>query len=1645
MSISPQSALSWLSDEALKLLQEMSEETHRFDATSSEQTLKAHRDCLKKLHAIVGAFDVANCHTLVKYCQLFEGYLLQLDMALPSFCMDAAERVREFTATFGNFLSLKRKKNTLSEISLFSHYKKIAESTNVLVHPSDLWFANAQTNVVSTLLSPEVTLQLRNLSFARQESQTLFDGELEDQDLHMLRVVRSKDAISCDHLKQICDRLIVAAKDDCEILFGSLLWTLISSLREGEIELDLYVKRAMLGSLNWLKGRALDESQTKNLAFFAYIAWQKTHAMNAEASPVSRYETMLHRLGQSANWQIEDGVDYTTFNFTKINSEQIEKLDHYLERVLQSWSKICAPELSQADRELNAKALASSIEDCTSKLAVSYPSSVPLSIELKSDGLLKIAISTRSEQIEVATVLMTLRAVLQEAVTNSQAQTERYLDDLAKRLQRLLQGDGVAPAQAWMVELQQRQVWSDTSKQVVDDLKQKLVHVESSLTLYWSQSKNRSLLGAIPEELQQLGLTAQSLQLDDFAKTAKVLQNDLDAMQTADESDIPQLQRHFTANLAAMALMLDLYDQNASEASQSFQLDEKSQMLEFVTETRASPVASETETVVGISLEQIFLEEARDLVSQAKHAVLKLEQEPGLIEELITLRRSFHTLKGGARVGNFNEFAESAWLLEQCLNTRLSEHLPASNAFLAVCAKWLEKMEAWVSASADSVWNHDELAHDLLALNQTIDHTQLPSDWLDLPAAVVPEPLETIKSEEELYKVVGDLKFSHALYNAYLNETDEWSRQLEVAMSEWAVDDTQPIPVQSQTWAHALAGSSATVGFYALANFAKLVEKLIDRVIDENFRSPTLTHVLAQAAQEMSRVLHQFAAGFLKIPDEDMAKNLQTLLTIESTLMQVVAPQIDVPRIAVEQVQASHKNEHDLQSIFDEEASQLVPELGTAIRQWTASPKDAEHKAQALRILHTLKGSARLVGQNEMAENAHDMESYIESMAGEIDQESAASLLGFYDQLQVSTSQDASTISEVTAPSLAATLMPNPAPRAVSVFTPTGETIRVRSNVVDRIVNQTGEIMISRSRMSAEVERALLTLGDLNQQVQRLREQLRELELQTESQMQSRKAQVGDQEQGFDPLEFDRFTRAQELTRFMAEALSDISILQRNLQKSLNATEDDLAAQQRQTRDLQRNLLSTRMVAFESIAERLHRLVRLSAQDTQKMAALIITGGALEMDRSVLERMLPAFEHLLRNAIVHGVELPQARLQKNKSEAGHIQIQLSQQGSDVVVKLIDDGAGIDTQAVKKKARALGRQVSTEISGDEASQLIFLSGLSTAEKVSEIAGRGIGMDVVRAQVQGLGGRIEVHSKKDAGTTFMFTLPLTTAVTQIALVRSHQLLTAIPVNLIVSVVRVKPEVFASAQVSGKFEFGKQSYDFYDLNRLLARGATKVESLQPTSSVILLKSANQTIALYVDEVLGNQEAVVKNLGPQLSQMPGLSGMTVLPTGQTVLIYNPVALATVYGKRTDLENIAIFPSNKDTAIEAGATTPLILVVDDSITMRSVLQRLVQREGYRVAQAADGKQALDMLRTEKPALVLSDVEMPRMDGFELLRSIRSSEQTANIPIVMITSRIADKHRDHAIELGATAYLGKPYQEEELVALIHQYALQRSH
>jgi chemosensory pili system protein ChpA (sensor histidine kinase/response regulator) len=785
-----------------------------------------------------------------------------------------------------------------------------------------------------------------------------------------------------------------------------------------------------------------------------------------------------------------------------------------------------------------------------------------------------------------------------------------------------------------------------------------------------------------------------------------------------------------------------------------------------------------------------------------------------------------------------------------------------------------------------------------------------------------------------------------------------------------------------------------------------------------------------------------------------------------------------LPPVQVEEIPLERRTrrldddiDQELLPIFLEEAQELVPAVGQGLRDWRENPANSAAGHALQRTLHTLKGSARMCGAMALGELTHHMETRVENALAlkELPASFFEELEGSYDrmgflydrlvnpQAAVPAAAEEEPVAvaaaEPAAPSVEAEIRP-PEPAAAPSAAPAPEKaeqkpatqaeqelaqasramLRVRADLIDRLVNEAGEVSIARSRIEGDLRAIKGALFEFTENVNRMRAQLRDIEIQAESQMQSRISLAQESETPFDPLEFDRFTRFQELTRMMAESVNDVATVHQNLLKAVGESEAATSAQARLTRALQANLMRIRMVPFASVSERLFRIVRQAAKETEKRAVLDIKGGQTEVDRSVLERITAPFEHMLRNSVAHGIERPADRVAKGKAELGEVRIDVRQEGNEIVLAVVDDGAGLNFERIRAKALQQGLLKPEDNPTDgEIAEFIFHPGFSTAQEVTQLAGRGVGMDVVKSEIAALGGRVELASETGKGTRFTIYLPLTLAVTQAVLVRAGNIAYAIPAVMVEQVRQVKAPELESYRTAGETTWQDRRYPFRYLPRLLGDTEFAPEQKRVTP-VMLLRTGSSTVALQVDEVAGSQEIVVKNTGPMLARVAGITGATVLGNGDIVLILNPVILAS----REPVVSTRL-PAAPAQAQPAAPTVPTIMIVDDSLTVRKITGRLLAREGFNVLTAKDGVDAVEQLQEHLPDVMLVDIEMPRMDGFDLTRNVRADRRLKHIPIIMITSRTADKHRAYAKEIGVNVYLGKPYQEDELLRHIGSF------
>jgi chemosensory pili system protein ChpA (sensor histidine kinase/response regulator) len=955
-----------------------------------------------------------------------------------------------------------------------------------------------------------------------------------------------------------------------------------------------------------------------------------------------------------------------------------------------------------------------------------------------------------------------------------------------------------------------------------------------------------------------------------------------------------------------------------------------------------------------------------------------------------------------------------------------------------------------------------EVAAEVEAESETVQildaSEALPLDVSVAPEVPPPAPVEPAPI------VVGDISISATLFHIATEEATTHIATLKHQLNSLRGAPPHVVHYNFMRAAHTLAGVNRSMGFTQVADVAYALELWLEAHLDKPFAMPEqqlalLDNSVARLDEMVIEILNQQTPA----PQAELIAKLQaakeSIVSAEEPLAESAAaplpsPVSERPVVAVAQPTEPDADQRQIQDdvdeqllpIFLEEAQDLHPQIGSDLRAWRDNSGDAKLGQRLQRSLHTLKGSARMAGAMRLGELTHrvesrvdlaiaqarydaalweEMDNYLDRISHAIDRlrgvvveeentlpssDQAAAVVALDDTMGLSKTQaiSASVLDRVTQSAL----------------------LRVRSDTVDRLVNEAGEISVARLRVETELRDMKTALLELTGSIDRLHKQLREIEIHAESQMQAHTSLGGDSAEKFDPLEFDRFTRFQELTRFMNESVHDVQTVQQTLLRNLDETASALSAQNHINRELQQSLLSIRMVPFAGVGERLYRIVRQTGKELGKKANLELRGTELELDRSVLEKMTAPFEHLLRNAISHGLESPAEREQKGKPPIGEVRLSLRQENNEVVFEFSDDGAGLDLPRLRAKAVAHGLlQADEDASDEQIMQLIFASGMSTASEVTEISGRGVGMDVVRSEITALGGRIDVSSVAGQGARFMIRLPLTLAVTQALMVQAGSTTYAVPSVMVEQVQQIKPAVLAAAYQAGQIVWQDKIYPLHYFAHLLG-DTDRVHEPQPYNPILLLRSGEQRCAIHLDGLIGNREAVVKNIGPQLARLPGMVGATVLGDGQVVLIINPVALT---------QRLSVVRQRKVEVAVAADEPVVVMVVDDSLTVRKITSRFLTRQGYIVVTANDGVDAIEQLEAGVPTVMLLDVEMPRMDGFELAKHLRRDPRTQGLPIIMITSRTADKHREYAMEIGVNAYLGKPYQEDVLLEAIQKF------
>ncbi len=648
--------------------------------------------------------------------------------------------------------------------------------------------------------------------------------------------------------------------------------------------------------------------------------------------------------------------------------------------------------------------------------------------------------------------------------------------------------------------------------------------------------------------------------------------------------------------------------------------------------------------------------------------------------------------------------------------------------------------------------------------------------------------------------------------------------------------------------------------------------------------------------------------------------------------------------------------------------------------------------------------------------------------------------------------------------------------------------VSVRLQKLDELINLFGELLVNRSVLEERIQRLVRLVSDVGVSSNRLRDVGQKLESGFEAAAlpsgRSVTVMPGDGNQSiilsgsnkknnqsnielsahlseFDELELDRYTEFHQLARGLSEGISDMGTLSSEMDTVIRECEGVFARENRLSTTFQDRLMKMRLVPLASMTPRLYRAARAVALKQQKEFDFLLEGEATEVDRTVYEEIAGPLLHLMRNAVNHALETPEVRVQKGKPAVGKIKLSASYEGNQVVITVRDDGKGIDFDHVRNTAIARGFiQPDQVLNEQDVMELIFRAGFTTAEVLSEESGRGVGLDVVRDSVSRLRGTLEVESMLGQGTAFTMKFPTTLAIQSAMMVRVSGQQFAVPTVIVESVGRL--DNFKRTTQAGQPAVVVHG-DLYPLASLAQYLSLPVGVFGDKAQLLLVNARGNRVALMVDEVKGKSDIVMKNLGPHLRNVHGIAGGTVLGNGRVVLVLElsdllstrarivmnmsgsaaaavpPIAMT---GPQASIKQSVDISTSKQGVVGA-ELTPIaaaipkrgkhVLIVDDSPSVRRVVNNMLKQHGWETQMARDGVEALEMISLETPAAVLLDIEMPRMGGYELIATIRADGQYRTLPLVVLTSRAAAKHQQRAMQLGANAYVVKPYQDEELI------------
>ncbi|MDB4731409.1 Hpt domain-containing protein [bacterium] len=1071
------------------------------------------------------------------------------------------------------------------------------------------------------------------------------------------------------------------------------------------------------------------------------------------------------------------------------------------------------------------------------------------------------------------------------------------------------------------------------------------------------------------------------------------------------------------------------------------------------------------ETLVQFANDALqHLDEIRVILTHLSNE--QTDESTGNVEQS---RRLAHKIKGEASMIGLSGFSHVAFFLEECFR-KIEDGETVDYDLAHQIVHSLKDFLSEASNESDDVDPRDYLSDGVRAYRRI---QELPETGDDQEIQkLIFDDVQSVPAAETASDLAHLASFRDEAGDNLQIVSDILTRDRNIDQ-----EDVQQI----RRLLHSIKGGASTIGQHEIANLGHSMEDLLEHSAASQ----------VGVTEVVSSLLYDGVDALTDLVDEgETTANIDELIRQVSLVLgqdeQVVVEPVKESKVvasqdAIDALQADldHQISDDLMSVFSEEAEDHLKMLYDGLNHLKTDHKNQEKVQDVRRSAHTLKGAAGAVGMRVVTRLSHRMEDLLDAIYDEqieITPEILTLLLnttdrlhdlsfGEFDQEEVKTEiiQLFAEYAELLESSPENTAAPIPVSNEISVnaanvwnniepelneeatgakekieIRQSGQVLRVPLERIDDLVRTVSELIINRTTFEQRMTDFVQSVEELQPILSRLRVVSHDME--TRHSIDALRGTSGgiapgekkSRFQEFDALEFDRYNEMHLIARTVSEATSDVNTVSNELRTLVGDFDTLLARQDRLSRDTQDRLMKIRMVPIATLATRLHRAVRVVATKQNKNVDLIVEGQEIELDKTVLEDIADPLLHLLRNAVDHGVEPSDLRVVKGKTTNATIRIRAFYQGTQVVVRISDDGAGLDVERICNAAVNSGLLTATEaesMTPQEIYPYIFVPGLSTASTVSEVSGRGVGMDIVRDKVQKLKGTISVESLPDKGTTFTIRLPMTLAVTRALMVGVGTEVFAIPMQSVNQILRLDRKEIAQLGADPVVRLGGSVCPLMKLADHI--GIREIEDDSQAIPTLIIRSGDDQVAVRVDRIVAGRDIVVKTLGTHLRQVQGLVGATQLGDGTIVPILDPNAFSA--------QNEMDVPIQMPT-LHQSSEGKKVMIVDDSVSVRRVMENLIKGQGWHSIVGKDGVDALEILQSSDlvPDIFLLDIEMPRMDGYELVSTLRSMERFAETPIVMVTSRAGNKHREKAFDVGATDYLVKPYQDEQLLSLVNK-------